>query len=117
MTGWGLVEYESRYWVRYLLVNYSSRTASTETLRFRTSLDDTWTHLIVSYVDNDWDRSPRTGPDGKARGPLRRRGHAKNRRYDAPLVTVGLAVTREGLPVLSARPINRKTRKPSNICG
>jgi transposase len=32
---------------------------------------------------------------------LRKRGHAKNKRYDAPLVTVGLAVTREGLPVRS----------------
>lgn len=38
------------------------------------------------------------------RGPLRKRGKrgkAKNKRYDAPLVTVGLAVTREGLPVRS----------------
>jgi transposase len=35
------------------------------------------------------------------REPLRKRGKAKNKRYDAPLVTVGLAVTREGLPVRS----------------
>jgi len=41
------------------------------------------------------------GPDRKVRGPLRKRGHAKNKRYDAPLVTVGLAVTRDGLPVRS----------------
>ncbi len=39
------------------------------------------------------------GPDGKTREPLRKRGHAKNHRDDAPLVCVGLAVTREGLPV------------------
>src|SRR3990172_4811894 len=41
------------------------------------------------------------GPERKERGPLRKRGHAKNKRYDAPLVTVGLAVTRDGLPVRS----------------
>jgi hypothetical protein len=41
------------------------------------------------------------GPDGRERPPLRLRGHAKNRRDDAPLVAVGLAVTREGLPVRS----------------
>jgi transposase len=41
------------------------------------------------------------GPDGLARGPLRKRGHAKNHRDDAPLVCIGLAVTREGLPVRS----------------
>lgn len=32
---------------------------------------------------------------------LRKRGHAKNGRDDAPLVVVGLAVTRDGLPVRS----------------
>ncbi len=41
------------------------------------------------------------GPDGVLREPLRKRGHAKNKRDDAPLVCVGLAVTREGLPVRS----------------
>lgn len=41
------------------------------------------------------------GPDGEKRGPLRKRGRAKNKRYDAPLVTVGMAVTRDGLPVRS----------------
>lgn len=51
-------------------------------------------------VDEE-DESETKGPDGKARGPLRKRGHAKNKRYDAPLVTVGLAVTRDGLPVRS----------------
>jgi hypothetical protein len=51
-------------------------------------------------VDEE-DESGETGPDGIMRGPLRKRGRAKNKRYDAPLVTVGLAVTREGLPVRS----------------
>lgn len=33
--------------------------------------------------------------------PLRRRGHSKNGRTDAPQLVVGMAVTREGLPVRS----------------
>ena len=33
--------------------------------------------------------------------PLRKRGHAKNGRSDAPQIVVGLVVTREGLPVRS----------------
>jgi transposase len=51
-------------------------------------------------IDEEDDRS-RKGPDGRERGPLRKRGKAKNKRYDAPLVSVGLAVTRDGLPVRS----------------
>ena len=41
------------------------------------------------------------GEDGEAPGgpPLRKRGHSKNGRGDAPQVLVGLAVTREGFPV------------------
>jgi transposase len=39
---------------------------------------------------------------GKKRyAPLRRRGHSKNGRGDAPQIVVGLAVTRDGLPVRS----------------
>lgn len=33
--------------------------------------------------------------------PLRKRGHSKNGRFDAPQIVVGLAVTRDGLPVRS----------------
>ena len=51
-------------------------------------------------IDEEDERETQ-GPDGQRRGPLRKRGHAKNKRYDAPLVAVGLAVTREGLPVRS----------------
>jgi transposase len=51
-------------------------------------------------VDEE-DETSVKGPDGKTRAPLRKRGHAKNHRDDAPLVCVGLAVTREGLPVRS----------------
>lgn len=55
----------------------------------------------IHFEVDEEDESGRKGPDGKMREPLRKRGHAKNKRYDAPLVTVGLAVTREGLPVRS----------------
>ena len=38
---------------------------------------------------------------GRKYEPLRKRGHSKNGRGDAPQIVVGLAVTREGLPVRS----------------
>lgn len=38
---------------------------------------------------------------GREYEPLRKRGHAKNGRGDAPQIVVGLAVTRDGLPVRS----------------
>ena len=50
--------------------------------------DTTSLHFEIAEEDGD-------GPD---RG-LRRRGHSKNGRGDAPQVLVGLAVTREGFPV------------------
>jgi len=55
----------------------------------------------IHFEIDEEDESGCKGPDDKVRGPLRKRGKAKNKRYDAPLVTVGLAVTREGLPVRS----------------
>jgi hypothetical protein len=36
---------------------------------------------------------------GKSYGALRKRGHSKNGRFDAPQIVIGLAVTRDGLPV------------------
>jgi transposase len=36
---------------------------------------------------------------GEADGPLRRQGHSKDHRPDLPQVVIGLAVTREGIPV------------------
>lgn len=38
---------------------------------------------------------------GRTYKPLRKRGHSKNGRGDAPQIVVGLAVTRDGLPVRS----------------
>lgn len=55
----------------------------------------------IHFEVDEEDEAGTKGPDRKVRGPLRKRGHAKNKRYDAPLVTVGLAVTRDGLPVRS----------------
>ena len=55
----------------------------------------------VHFEVDEEDEAEVTGPDGVKRKPLRKRGWAKNKRYDAPLVSVGLAVTREGLPVRS----------------
>lgn len=39
--------------------------------------------------------------EGRADEPLRKRGYSKNGRADAPQIVVGLAVTRDGLPVRS----------------
>jgi transposase len=39
--------------------------------------------------------------DGRTYEPQRKRGHSKNGRFDAPQIVVGLAVTRDGLPVRS----------------
>jgi hypothetical protein len=39
--------------------------------------------------------------EGRGYDPLRKRGHSKNGREDAPQIVVGLAVTRDGLPVRS----------------
>lgn len=55
----------------------------------------------IHFEVDEEDECGNKGPDGTVRGPLRKRGKAKNKRSDAPLVTVGLAVTREGLPVRS----------------
>jgi len=55
----------------------------------------------IHFEIDEEDESTIKGPDGLRRPPLRKRGRAKNRRDDAPLLTVGLAVTRDGLPVRS----------------
>lgn len=38
---------------------------------------------------------------GQVQPPLRKRGHSKNRRTDVPQIVIGMAVTRDGLPVRS----------------
>jgi transposase len=56
--------------------------------------DTTSLHFEVDEEDED-------GADENAPPALRRRGYSKNGRGDAPQIVVGLAVTRDGLPVRS----------------
>jgi transposase len=52
-------------------------------------------------IDEEDEASLTHGLTGRAYPPQRRRGYAKNGRGDAPQIVVGMAVTREGLPVRS----------------
>ncbi len=60
--------------------------------------DTTSLHFEVDEEDETEQRSPKLG---RSYEPLRKRGHSKNGRGDAPQIVVGLAVTRDGLPVRS----------------
>jgi transposase len=65
--------------------------------------DTTSLHCEIDEEDeSEFERESRSHPGEKHRyPPLRRRGHSKNGRGDAPQIVVALAVTREGLPVRS----------------
>jgi len=65
--------------------------------------DTTSLHCEVDEEDeSEFERKSLSHPQEKHRyPPLRRRGHSKNGREDAPQIVVALAVTREGLPVRS----------------
>jgi transposase len=55
-----------------------------------------------TYFEVDVDDDPIDGEDtadAGEEGPLRRLGHSKDHRPDLPQVVIGLAVTREGIPV------------------
>ena len=54
----------------------------------------------LHFEIDEEDEMPRTRWKRKFE-PLRKRGHSKNGRQDAPQIVVGLAVTRDGLPVRS----------------
>lgn len=60
--------------------------------------DTTSLHFEVDEEDAE-EQTHRS--DGQTYEPLRKRGHSKNGRSDAPQIVVGLAVTRDGLPVRS----------------
>jgi hypothetical protein len=60
--------------------------------------DTTSLHFEIDEEDEDETVSKRLS---RAYGPQRKRGHSKNGRTDAPQIVVGLAVTRDGLPVRS----------------
>lgn len=63
------------------------------------------TSLHFEVDEEDGEREPQAVTPGaeaaevKADAVLRKRGHSKNRRSDAPQIVVGLAVTRDGFPV------------------
>lgn len=59
-----------------------------------------WDTTSVYFEADDEDEVPETRR-GKTLPPLRKRGHAKERRDGDPQVVVGLALTRDGLPVRS----------------
>ncbi|HEY3355410.1 MAG TPA: IS1634 family transposase [Polyangia bacterium] len=65
--------------------------------------DTTTLHCEIDEEDEvEVERRSRSHPGERQHyPPLRKRGHAKNGRDDAPLIVVGLAVTRDGLPVRS----------------
>ena len=58
--------------------------------------DTTSLHFEVDDEDEPRDRPAADGRDDRV---LRKRGKSKNGRDDAPQLVVGLAVTRDGLPV------------------
>ena len=59
--------------------------------------DTTSLHFEVDEEDEHPQRHKLLGEYG----PMRKRGHSKNGRGDAPQIVIGLAVTRDGLPVRS----------------
>ena len=60
--------------------------------------DTTSTYFEVD-VDEDADDEEESAEEPAGEGPLRRLGHSKDHRPDLPQVVIGLAVTREGIPV------------------
>jgi transposase len=64
--------------------------------------------IFFDTTSTYWETEPGEHPDdeeqdeqtaGEQDGPLRRQGHSKDHRPDLPQVVIGLAVTREGIPV------------------
>ena len=52
-----------------------------------------------TYFERDTEDDPDHGNDGPGGSGLRRYGHSKDHRPDLPQIVIGLAVTREGIPV------------------
>jgi hypothetical protein len=52
-----------------------------------------------TYFEVDLDEGDDDGEEDRGERPLRRLGHSKDHRPDLPQVVIGLAVTREGIPV------------------
>ena len=60
--------------------------------------DTTSLHCEIDEEDEQ-EREASAAAGGRSYPPLRRRGYSKNGRGDVPQLVIGLAVTREGLPV------------------
>jgi len=58
-----------------------------------------WETEPCEQAPEDEDDEQHAGEAGGNDGPLRRLGHSKDHRPDLPQVVIGLAVTREGIPV------------------
>ena len=63
--------------------------------------DTTSLHFEIDEEDEVTQRRTRRDGTEATYEPLRKRGHSKNGRTDAPQIVIGMAVTRDGLPVRS----------------
>jgi hypothetical protein len=63
--------------------------------------DTTSLHFEIDDEDEVTQRRTRRDGTEATYEPLRKRGHSKNGRTDAPQIVIGMAVTRDGLPVRS----------------
>jgi transposase len=61
--------------------------------------DTTSTYFETEPGEDPGDEDDEDQAAGVKNGPLRRQGHSKDHRPDLPQVVIGLAVTREGVPV------------------
>ncbi len=61
--------------------------------------DTTSTYFEVDVDETSDDEEDQAGEPAAGEGRLRRLGHSKDHRPDLPQVVIGLAVTREGIPV------------------
>ena len=74
--------------------------------------DTTSTYFEVDVDDESEGEEQTDGGPAAAEKPLRRLGHSKDHRPDLPQVVIGLAVTREGIPVrVWVWPGNRNDQK------
>lgn len=60
--------------------------------------DTTSTYFEIEDADEDEDEAS-PSDNGKRSSTIRKRGHSKDHRPDLPQVVIGLAVTREGIPI------------------
>jgi hypothetical protein len=99
---------DQAYWAMDLLVEADTDAAVQEAVFFAVAdllnleVDLLFFDTTSTYFERDTEDPPTPdtagGEDGGAAG-FRRYGHSKNSRPDLPQIVIGLAVTREGIPV------------------